>query len=1102
MKDGDADIKPAQTEGATLQKLDNVNVKFLLLLLPPLLITALLVSAVIGYLEYQSQQEELEDKKTSLLRSNAAALAPPLFNLDADNVLQILEILAIDPDVAGASVRNEDGTLIAQLDVDPALLPEDLSQVTQQILYSSEISDVDDFPVGELSVTFRTDRILDSVIQRSQEDFLLVFIMLVVMVVLAVVATRLIFTAPLYELLSGIQETEAERRRQPLPVRSSDAIGQVIQAYNQLLEELRQEEEEAERASRLFRVMADNSVDLITLNKPDGGYTYISPSCKRITGYDVDELMQANSVWPFLYEEDWAVIKAQREKVRRGEAAMDDPIILRFTRKDGSLRWIEAISQIVPDPNNPQRHLILGRSHDITELIEKQKELERSHEELTVIAASLEQAKVEVEKAHYELELNSRQARLLAENASDFISIYNWEGKYTYASPSSQRIYGYSAEELIENQAVPDMIYPDDRKLFRGFEPGDWKLGDRVPNILHRAVRKDGKVIWLEAIMSFIENFEDPSKIDMLITVHEVTELVENQEELERSQKELEQANAEIADSHLELQRRSRLFQVLADNARDFIVLRNAKGRYTYCSPSSVHFTGVEAAELMRRQSIEDFMDTRGGRALYAIHERFHRGLPLPNKPKLIHTEKVNGERMYMEVTGALVPDPDETDENALMLTAHDVTDLIRNQQALTATTEQLEAAQQETERALETIQRDIELAESMQAAILPGVFPVHPRYEAHGFMESARQVGGDFYEFFALGDDRVGLAMADVSGKGVPAAFFMAISRTLLETAAKSGRPPSAVLDEVNQRLCLQNPLSLFVTMIYGVLDLRTGEFVYSNGGHNPPLILHADGTVTELKHTGNMMLGLMEDAQYTELSVTLKTKETLFLFTDGITEAFDNDLNMYGDDRLYRLLGDNPDTPVEDLLRLVRADVDAFAKGAEQSDDITALALKFNAAAAVADRMEAFHGRPAAISSDAQLQLEIVNSLEQLAPLQPQINAFCDDWGIPEDAQFQINVSLEEYLVNLISYGYEPDSRHIVQINLIKTREGFYLEVLDDAKPFNPMEAPQPDLDLPLEKRPVGGLGIHLIRSYMDQLTYQSRNDVNRFTMVKYVS
>ena len=1102
MKDAEVELGPVTQERTALQRLDNVNIKFLLLLLPPLIVTALLVSAVFGYLDYQSLQRELEEKKTSLLRSNAAALASPLFNLDADNVQQILEILTIDPDVAGASVRNEDGTVIARLDADPALEPAELSQVTQQILFSSEVSEVDDFPVGELLVTFRTDRILATVVQRSQEDFLLVFIMLVVMVVLAVIATRLIFTAPLYELLSGIQETEKGRRRQPLPVRSTDAIGQVIQAYNTLLEDLRQEEEEAERVNLLFRVMADNSVDLITLNRPDGGYTYISPSCERITGYTVDELMQANSVWPFLYEEDWAVIKEQREKVRRGEAAMDDPVLLRFTRKDGSLRWIEAISQIVPDPNNSEKHLILGRSHDITELIEKQRELERSHEELTTIAASLEQAKAEVEIANRELERNSRQHRLLAENASDFISIYSWNGRYTYASPSAQRIYGYTPEELLDNQSVPDMIYSEDRKLFRNLDPNKAKQGDRVPNILHRAVRKDGEIIWLEAIISFIESFEDPSKVDMLITAHEVTELVENQQELERSRKELERANAEIEESHAELKRRSRLFQVLADNARDFIVMRNAHGRYTYCSPSARHFTGVDAGELMRKQSIEDFMDTRGGRALYAIHERFHRGLPLPNKPKLIHAEKASGERMYMEVSGALVPDPEDADENALMLTAHDVTDLIRNQQALTATTEELEAARLETEAALDTIQRDIELAKSMQEAILPNVFPVHPRYEAHGFMQSARQVGGDFYEFFALGNDRVGLAMADVSGKGVPAAFFMAISRTLLETAAKSGRLPSAVLDDVNQRLCLQNPLSLFVTMIYGVLDLKTGEFTYANGGHNPPLILHTDSQVTELEHTGNMMLGLMDDAQYRDISVTLKTGDTLFLYTDGITEAFDDGLNMYGEERLFEQLRTASKEPVDGLLKRIREDVVAFADGAEQSDDLTALALHFNAAADVADRMGAFHGRPEAISSDASLQLEIVNSIEQLAPLQPRINDFCDDWGIPSDIQFQINVSLEEYLVNLISYGYDEGERHIIQINVIKTQEGFYLEVLDDAAPFNPMQAPQPDLDLPLNERPVGGLGIHLIRSYMDQLTYQSRQEVNRFTMVKYVS
>lgn len=242
-------------------------------------------------------------------------------------------------------------------------------------------------------------------------------------------------------------------------------------------------------------------------------------------------------------------------------------------------------------------------------------------------------------------------------------------------------------------------------------------------------------------------------------------------------------------------------------------------------------------------------------------------------------------------------------------------------------------------------IRRELDIAASIQQSILPRTFPPFPErtdFSIFAEMIPAREVGGDFYDFFLIDNDHLGLVVGDVSGKGVPAAIFMAMSRTLLKSTALDGRPPGDCLRHVNNLLCLDNSAEMFVTIFYGILDTRSGVLDYSNGGHNPPYLLRHDGSVERLAGTGGMVLGALPDIRYSAKSTTVHPNEAIFLYSDGITEAMDGDGNLFSDRRLETLLAQRNGALPEETIRHVLGEVTRYAGGAAQSDDITALCVK----------------------------------------------------------------------------------------------------------------------------------------------------------------
>lgn len=259
------------------------------------------------------------------------------------------------------------------------------------------------------------------------------------------------------------------------------------------------------------------------------------------------------------------------------------------------------------------------------------------------------------------------------------------------------------------------------------------------------------------------------------------------------------------------------------------------------------------------------------------------------------------------------------------------------------ARTAELMQKNAELDAAKRRLEADLELARLLQSTILPQAFPADRGWAGFARMTPALQMAGDFYDYFAVDACRMALIIADVSGKGVAPAFFMAVSRSALREAARAHEDPGACLAAANDRLCDQNPLDMFVTVFLAVIDEKDGSVVYCNGGHNPPYIVGPDGSVRQVPGTGDMALGVMAGMDYGTARVQLAPGETLFLYTDGVTEAMDPVNEEFGEKRLEAVLAATAGQPVQQILDGVTDAVRGFAASAPQSDDITCLVVRF---------------------------------------------------------------------------------------------------------------------------------------------------------------
>ena len=391
-------------------------------------------------------------------------------------------------------------------------------------------------------------------------------------------------------------------------------------------------------------------------------------------------------------------------------------------------------------------------------------------------------------------------------------------------------------------------------------------------------------------------------------------------------------------------------------------------------------------------------------------------------------------------------------------------------------------------------MESELATAKAIQESALPRIFPPYPdirRFDIYASMNPAREVGGDFYDFFLIGDDsnsdegKLGFVLADVSGKGVPAALFMMTAKTLLRDYMRSGIALGEAVENANRQLCDGNDAGMFVTAFVGVLEYPSGHVTFVNAGHNPPL-LWQQGSWRWITERSGLPLGLFDGFPYESFEVDCGIGDQFFVYTDGVTEAMNVDGELYGEERLEALMNEHFDEHPRELIHTVREDVATHASGADQSDDITMLALEV--------------GVPPEITAT----LVVPAVLSELPHVIDFIHTELDRRLCPVKTQKQLDVAVEEMFVNVANYAYPdatPENPGAARIGYTYSAEppSVTVEIADDGIPYNPLAKPDAVTPDDIMDVPIGGLGILMAKKSVDEMTYERIDGSNVVTLKK---
>ena len=382
---------------------------------------------------------------------------------------------------------------------------------------------------------------------------------------------------------------------------------------------------------------------------------------------------------------------------------------------------------------------------------------------------------------------------------------------------------------------------------------------------------------------------------------------------------------------------------------------------------------------------------------------------------------------------------------------------------------------------------KDMEIAKTIQNSALPAPLGANPYFRLSASMTPAKDVGGDFYDSFMLDQTHLAFMVADVSGKGVTAALYMMTAKTLLKDALLAAHDPAAAFSRVNAELCRSNTANMFLTAWGGMLDLETGQVTFVNAGHNPPVKVEsrksesgnpADQRTAFVKGKSGPVLAFMDGIEYKSRTLSMRPGDVLFLYTDGVTEALDSKGELFGEERLANAINAVAEPDSSALCNVVRMAVAAFAEGVPQADDLTVLAVEY-----VSRPVRFVRTFPPTQEGIASASAFLDESLEKLGSL--------------EEKSPTLHVILDEICSNIVKHskasGFEID------IERLADPVGVKLTFIDDGMPYDPLNHEDPDMSLPAEERPIGGLGIMMVRKMADSVSYERARDRNYFSVVK---
>lgn len=384
-----------------------------------------------------------------------------------------------------------------------------------------------------------------------------------------------------------------------------------------------------------------------------------------------------------------------------------------------------------------------------------------------------------------------------------------------------------------------------------------------------------------------------------------------------------------------------------------------------------------------------------------------------------------------------------------------------------------------------ERIGTELSLATQIQASMLPHIVPAFPdrtEFDIIGSMDPAKEVGGDFYDYFLIDEDHLCMIVADVSGKGVPAALFMMASKIILQSVAMLGHSPAQILAKTNEAICSNNEAQMFVTVWLGILEISTGKLKAANAGHEYPVIKQPDGNYELYKDRHGFVIGGMEGVKYREYEIQMEPGTKLFVYTDGVPEATNGEKELFGTDRMVATLNAQPDAAPQEVLKNVRAHVDAFVQEAEQFDDLTMVCMEYKG------------------GEKSVKELTLPATLENIPVVTAAIEGYLEELDCSMKAQTQINVAIDELFGNIARYAYpNGPGDATVRYRFDPTDRMVSITFVDSGIPFDPLQQADPDVTAAVEDREIGGLGIFMVKKTMDKLEYRYENGCNRLTIYK---
>ena len=384
-------------------------------------------------------------------------------------------------------------------------------------------------------------------------------------------------------------------------------------------------------------------------------------------------------------------------------------------------------------------------------------------------------------------------------------------------------------------------------------------------------------------------------------------------------------------------------------------------------------------------------------------------------------------------------------------------------------------------------MESELRIARNIQMSMLPKIFPPYPDRDDIDIFASltpAKEVGGDLYDFF-IRDEKLFLCVGDVSGKGIPASLVMAVTRALFRTVSAHESNPAKIVGHVNDIISEENESNMFVTFWVGVLDLPTGRLRYCNAGHCAPLLIGSG--VGLMPIFPNIPLGIMQGYKFEAQEATICYGTTLFLYTDGLTEATDNHNELFDDQRMLDTAHQMYDTGHYDPIQVVETmeqAVKQFVGDAEQSDDLTMMAVQY---------------RKKQKNIRMQHSITLINDIEQVPQLADFVDMVCEEVGFDPSLSIQMNLAIEEAVVNVMTYAYPAGTVGNVNIEAQANDERLKFTITDSGTPFDPTGKAEVDTTLSAEERPIGGLGIHLVRQLMDSINYERIDGKNVLTLRK---